>query len=68
MEVARARGGRRIIHETAALVPILGSLIAQGKTKPMSVVMPLGYGTIEFVEQGWSAWNSIGKRAPAPKS
>jgi hypothetical protein len=68
MEVARARDGRRIIHEAAALVPILGSLIAQGKTKPMSVVMPLGYGTIELVELGWSAWNSIGKRAPASKS
>jgi enterochelin esterase family protein len=62
MEVARASGGRRIIYEAPALVPILGSLIAQGKAKPMIVVMPLGYGTMEFVELGWSAWNSIGKR------
>ena len=62
MEVARASAGRRIIYEAAALMPILGSLIAQGKAKPMIVVMPLGYGTMEFVELGWSAWNSIGKR------
>ncbi len=37
---------------------ILDNLIAQGKAKPMIVVMPLGYGTMEFVELGRNAWNS----------
>lgn len=32
---------------------ILDNLIAQGKVKPMIVVMPLGYGTMEIVRQGW---------------
>jgi enterochelin esterase-like enzyme len=32
---------------------ILDNLIAQGKTKPMIVVMPLGYGTMEMVRVGW---------------
>ena len=36
---------------------ILDNLIAQGKAKPMIVVMPLGYGTMEFVHLGWNAWN-----------
>jgi enterochelin esterase-like enzyme len=36
---------------------ILDNLIAQGKAKPMIVVMPLGYGTMEFVEMGRSAWS-----------
>jgi len=36
---------------------ILDNLIAQGKAKPMIVVMPLGYGTMEFVRAGWNAWN-----------
>ncbi len=35
---------------------ILDNLIAQGKAKPMIVVMPLGYGTMEFVNLGWDAW------------
>src|SRR6266567_1419667 len=35
---------------------ILDNLIAQGKSKPMVVVMPLGYGELEFVRRGWSAW------------
>jgi enterochelin esterase-like enzyme len=35
---------------------ILDNLIAQGKAKPMIVVMPLGYGTMEIVRLGWSAW------------
>jgi enterochelin esterase-like enzyme len=35
---------------------ILDNLIAQGKAKPMIVVMPLGYGTMELVRRGWSAW------------
>jgi enterochelin esterase-like enzyme len=36
---------------------ILDNLIAQGKAKPMIVVMPLGYGTMELVQRGWSAWS-----------
>jgi enterochelin esterase-like enzyme len=35
---------------------ILDNLIAQGKAKPMIVVMPLGYGTMEVISRGWSAW------------
>jgi hypothetical protein len=49
----------------AALVPILGSLIAQGKAKPMIVVMPLGYGTMEFVELECLELDR--EEAPAPK-
>jgi enterochelin esterase-like enzyme len=37
---------------------ILDNLIAQGKAKPMIVVMPLGYGGMEFVRQGWNAWDN----------
>jgi enterochelin esterase-like enzyme len=36
---------------------ILDNLIAQGKAKPMIVVMPLGYGTMEVITRGWSAWH-----------
>jgi enterochelin esterase-like enzyme len=36
---------------------ILDNLIGQGKAKPMIVVMPLGYGTMEFVRLGWGAWS-----------
>ena len=36
---------------------ILDNLIAQGKAKPMIVVMPLGYGTMEFPQLGWGAWS-----------
>jgi enterochelin esterase family protein len=36
---------------------IFDNLIAQGKAKPMIVVMPLGYGTMEFVHLGWTAWS-----------
>jgi enterochelin esterase family protein len=32
---------------------ILDSLIAQGKAKPMIVVMPLGYGAPKVLERGW---------------
>ena len=32
---------------------ILDNLIAQGKVKPMIVVMPLGYGTMEVIARGW---------------
>jgi enterochelin esterase family protein len=34
---------------------ILDNLIAEGKAKPMIVVMPLGYGTLEVVRQGWGS-------------
>ena len=34
---------------------ILDNLIAQGKAKPMIVVMPLGYGTMDFVHLAWNA-------------
>jgi enterochelin esterase-like enzyme len=37
---------------------IFDNLIAQGKAKPMIVVMTLGYGTMEMIRLGWgSAWN-----------
>jgi enterochelin esterase family protein len=36
---------------------ILDSLIAQGKAKPMIVVMPLGYGTLEMLMKGFGAFN-----------
>jgi enterochelin esterase family protein len=32
---------------------ILDNLIAQGKAKPMIVVMPLGYGTLQVIRNGW---------------
>jgi enterochelin esterase-like enzyme len=35
---------------------IFDNLIAQGKAKPMIVVMPLGYGTMEMIRIGWGAW------------
>src|SRR4029077_5682288 len=37
---------------------ILDNLIAQGKTKPMIVVMPLGYGAPEIVPRGFGAFNN----------
>jgi enterochelin esterase family protein len=36
---------------------IFDNLIAQGKAKPMIVVMPLGYGTMEMIRLGWEAWS-----------
>jgi enterochelin esterase-like enzyme len=36
---------------------ILDNLISQGRAKPMIVVMPLGYGTMELVRRGWTAWS-----------
>ncbi len=36
---------------------ILDNLIAQGKAKPMIVVMPLGYGDISFLRKGFGVWN-----------
>lgn len=35
---------------------ILDNLIAQGKVKPIIVVMPLGYGTPEMIKLKWAAW------------
>ena len=32
---------------------ILDNLIARGQARPMLVVMPLGYGTMEIVKSGW---------------
>lgn len=36
---------------------ILDNLIAAGKVRPMIVVMPLGYGTMEMIRLGWTAWD-----------
>jgi enterochelin esterase-like enzyme len=36
---------------------ILDNLIAQGKAKSMIVVMPLGYGAMEFLHLAWDAWS-----------
>ena len=35
---------------------ILDNLLADGKVKPMVVVMPLGYGDMSFVENGFNVW------------
>ena len=35
---------------------ILDNLLAQGKVKPMVVVMPLGYGDMSFVQHGFDIW------------
>jgi enterochelin esterase-like enzyme len=36
---------------------MMDNLIAAGKAKPMVVVMPLGYGTMEFINRSWGAWS-----------
>ena len=36
---------------------ILDNLLAKGKIKPMVVVMPLAYGEMSFVENGFNIWN-----------
>jgi enterochelin esterase family protein len=36
---------------------ILDNLIAEGKAKPMIVVMPLGYGFMDFIYKGWGEWS-----------
>ncbi|MCU1314192.1 MAG: esterase [Acidobacteriaceae bacterium] len=36
---------------------ILDNLIAQGQAKPMLVVMPLGYGTMDMIIRQWTAWD-----------
>lgn len=35
---------------------ILDNLIAAGKAKPMIVVMPTGYGSMDMITRGWAAW------------
>ncbi len=37
---------------------ILDNLIAQGKAKPMIVVMPLGYGEMSFLHNGFGVWQN----------
>jgi enterochelin esterase family protein len=37
---------------------ILDNLIAQGKAKPMIVVMPLGYGDYDVIRRGWGSWSA----------
>jgi enterochelin esterase-like enzyme len=37
---------------------ILDNLIAEGKAKPMLVVMPLGYGDMKFVSSGHGVWEN----------
>src|SRR5712675_3372680 len=41
---------------------ILDNLIAQGKAKPMLVVTPLGYGTMEMVQRGFGAFHNADLR------
>jgi enterochelin esterase family protein len=36
---------------------ILDNLIAQGKAKPMIIVMPLGYGDMDVIRRGWGSWS-----------
>jgi len=36
---------------------ILDNLIAQGRVKPMVIVMPLAYGTMEMISKGWDVWS-----------
>jgi enterochelin esterase family protein len=36
---------------------ILDNLLAEGRVKPMVVVMPLGYGDMGFDEHGFDVWN-----------
>jgi len=38
---------------------ILDNLIAQGKAKPMLVVMPLGYGNKEVIAGGWAGLRNV---------
>ena len=41
---------------------ILDNLIAQGKAKPMIIVMPLGYGTMEIIRLGWGSFDHTAVR------
>lgn len=40
---------------------ILDRLLAEGKIVPMIVVMPLGYGDLRFVQQGFGVWQEPAK-------
>jgi enterochelin esterase-like enzyme len=40
---------------------ILDRLMAEGKAVPMIIVMPLGYGDLEFVEHGFGVWKEPAK-------
>lgn len=40
---------------------ILDRLLADGKIVPMIVVMPLGYGDLHFVQEGFGVWGSMEK-------
>lgn len=40
---------------------ILDNLIAEGKAKPMVAVMPLGYGEMAFVNDGFHSWDDRAK-------
>ena len=42
--------------ETGNANRIFDNLIASGKAKPMIVVMPLGYGDMSFIRNGWGVW------------
>jgi enterochelin esterase-like enzyme len=46
---------------------ILDSLMASGKAVPMIVVMPMGYGNYEFVQQGFGVWHEPAKVAENTK-
>jgi len=37
---------------------IFDHLLADGKVTPMIVVMPQGYGDLDFVTHGWSSWSA----------
>jgi enterochelin esterase family protein len=67
---ARRKGGYPVLYllhgwsdteyawtENAHADLILDRLLADGKIVPMIVVMPQGYGDLNFVTHGWSAWN-----------
>jgi enterochelin esterase family protein len=41
---------------------ILDNLIARGQARPMIVVMPLGYGSMEYVRAGWTGGRRAGLR------
>lgn len=40
---------------------ILDNLIARGQARPMLVVMPLGYGTMDVLRRGWSRASAPGR-------
>ena len=47
---------------------ILDNLIAQGKAKPMLIVMPLGYGNKEVIANGWAGLRRPGSGRTASRS